>query len=133
MLDIPELEKITINLGPMDLGQIDLLVDQGYYTNRSDFIRIAIRRQLDSHAAEVKEFKHTQFFAFGALEFDRNRLLQAIEENVKIDIKLVGALFIAKDVTRELAEEALGKIRVFGIIRAPESVKKWLILMNDKK
>ncbi|MFF2093948.1 ribbon-helix-helix protein, CopG family [Paenibacillus sp. NPDC058174] len=133
MLDIPELEKITINLGPMDLGQIDLLVDQGYYTNRSDFIRIAIRRQLDSHAAEVKEFKHTQYFAFGALEFDRNRLLQAIEENVKIDIKLVGALIIAKDVTRELAEEAFGKIRVFGIIRAPESVKKWLILMNDKK
>ena len=127
-----ELEKITINLGPMDLGQIDLLVDQGYYTNRSDFIRDAIRRQLDSHSAEIKEFKHTKYFAFGVLEFDRNRLLQAKEEGVKIDIKIVGALVITNDVTRELAEETFGKIQVFGIIRAPQSVKKWLIFINNK-
>ncbi|MFM9329505.1 hypothetical protein [Paenibacillus mesotrionivorans] len=132
-MNISDLEKITTNLGPMDLGQIDLLVDQGFYTNRSDFIRIAIRRQLDSHSEEIKEFKHRKYFAFGALEFDRNRLVEAKEEGVKIDVKIVGALIIANDVTKELAEETFGNIRIYGIIRAPEPVKKWLVLMNDKK
>jgi Arc/MetJ-type ribon-helix-helix transcriptional regulator len=117
----------------MDLGQIDLLVDQGFYTTRSDFIRIAIRRQLDSHSEEIKEFKHTKYFAFGVIAFDRDRLVQAKEENAKLDIKIVGALIVSNDVTKELAEETFGSIRIFGIIRAPEPVKKWLMEMNGKK
>src|SRR3712207_8916575 len=50
-----ETEKITSNLGVVDLGQIDLLVQEGFYANRTDFIRTAIRNQIAAHADAVKQ------------------------------------------------------------------------------
>jgi len=48
-------EKMTINLGYVDLGHIDLMVQEGFYSNRTDFIRTAIRNQLERHADVVKQ------------------------------------------------------------------------------
>ncbi|WP_339801521.1 CopG family transcriptional regulator [Paenibacillus sp. FSL R5-0744] len=130
---MPDLEKVSINLGPVDLGQIDLLVDQGYYTNRTDFIRIAIKNQLDSHSSVLKELKQEKYFVVGIIEFDRNRLEDAKQKGVRIDINLVGGLIISDDVTRELAEEVFGNVKIFGIIRAPEQIKKYLRILQNSK
>ncbi|WP_198957460.1 CopG family transcriptional regulator [Paenibacillus selenitireducens] len=119
-------EKITINLGPVDLGQIDLLVDQGFYTNRTDFIRIAIRNQLQNHASEVKQYTSDKFFVMGVLEFDAAELEARKREGKQLDIRLVGALLIANDVTPELARETFDKLKLFGMLRAPAGVKQVL-------
>jgi len=121
-----ETEKITINVGPVDLGQMDLLVEQGFYSNRTDFIRIAIRNQLQNHSAEVKQYTSEKFFVMGVLEFDRVRLEELKAAGKMLDIKLVGALIVANDVTPKLAEETFGKLKLFGILKAPIEVKRIL-------
>lgn len=125
-----ESEKITINLGPVDLGQIDLLVDQGFYSNRTDFIRIAIRNQLQMHQAEVKHYSNERFFVMGVLEFNKERLEEILEARKLLDIKLIGALVIADDVTLELARQAFGKVKLFGILKAPQEVKSFIQSMT---
>lgn len=119
-------EKITINVGPVDLGQIDLLVDQGFYTNRTDFIRIAIRNQLQNHSAEVKQYTTEKFFVMGVMEFNRAQLEELKAASKMLDIKLVGALLVANDVTAQLAEETFGKLKLFGMMKAPIEVKRVL-------
>ncbi|MFX3633155.1 MAG: CopG family transcriptional regulator [Candidatus Pristimantibacillus sp.] len=126
-------EKITINVGPVDLGQIDLLVDQGFYTNRTDFIRIAIRNQLQNHAAEVKQYTTEKFFVMGVMEFNRAQLEELKAANKMLDIKLVGALLVANDVTPQLAEETFGKLKLFGMMKAPIEVKRILNEIIQRK
>lgn len=123
---LAESEKITINLGPVDLGQIDLLVDQGFYSNRTDFIRISIRNQLQTHQAEVKHYSNERFFVMGVLEFSRERLEELSEAGKILDIKLIGALVVADDVTIELARQTFGKVKLFGILKAPPEVKPFI-------
>lgn len=123
---LADTEKITINVGPVDLGQIDLLVDQGFYTNRTDFIRIAIRNQLQNHSAEVKQYTTEKFFVMGVMEFNRAQLEELKAANKMLDIKLVGALLVANDVTAQLAEETFGKLKLFGMMKAPVEVKRVL-------
>lgn len=125
-----ESEKITINMWPVDLGQIDLLVDQGFYSNRTDFIRIAIKNQLQSHHIEVRQFTAEKFFVMGVLEFDRARLEELAESNKLLDIKLIGALIISEDVPIELAMVTFNKVKLFGILKAPLEVKKFIQSLN---
>jgi Arc/MetJ-type ribon-helix-helix transcriptional regulator len=123
---VAETEKITINVGPVDLGQMDLLVEQGFYTNRTDFIRIAIRNQLQNHSAEVKQYTSEKFFVMGVLEFNRARLEELKAEGKMLEIRLVGALLVSNDVTPELAKETFGKLKLFGMLKAPNEVKQVL-------
>lgn len=125
-----ESEKITINMWPVDLGQIDLLVDQGFYSNRTDFIRIAIKNQLQSHQIEVRQFTTEKFFVMGVLEFDRARLEELVQSNKLLDIKLIGALIISDDVPVELAMVSFNKVKLFGILKAPLEVKKFIQSLN---
>ncbi|MWC30656.1 CopG family transcriptional regulator [Paenibacillus sp. MMS18-CY102] len=127
-----DLEKVSINLGPVDLGQIDLLVDQGYYNNRTDFIRIAIKSQLDSHSSVIKELKEKKYFVVGVLEFSREKLEEAERDGLLLDINLIGGLIVANDITIDLARKTFGKVRVFGIIRAPEEVKTYLRSLHSR-
>ncbi|NGM83177.1 CopG family transcriptional regulator [Paenibacillus sp. 7124] len=119
-------EKITINLGPVDLGQVDLLVDQGFYSNRTDFIRIAIRNQLQNHTNEVQRYTTEKFFVMGVLEFNRERLEEVKRSGKTLDIKLIGALIVSNDVTPSLAKDTFGKLKLYGILRAPNEVKQIL-------
>ncbi|MCG7377805.1 MULTISPECIES: CopG family transcriptional regulator [Paenibacillus] len=127
-----DLEKVSINLGPVDLGQIDLLVDQGYYTNRTDLIRIAIRNQLDSHAADLKQFREEYYYVMGIMDFDRERLEDVLRNGAKLSIKVIGGLIVSKDVSLELAQAAFGKVKIYGIIRAPENIKKFLRQLHEE-
>jgi len=130
---MPESEKITINIWPVDLGQIDLLVDQGFYSNRTDFIRIAIRNQLQSHQAEAKQFTTEHSFVMGVLKYDRKYLEKLVREAKTLDVKVIGGLIIAEDVTVDLARATIKKVNYFGILKAPQDVKTFILSLQQKQ
>jgi len=120
-----ETERITINLGVVDLGQIDLLVEQSFYSNRTDFIRTAIRNQILVHSGEIKKITTEKLFAsMGVVVLNKKELEIMKSQGKKYDIVLVGMLVITNDVTPELAAETIESAKVYGIIRASEEIKK---------
>src|SRR5687768_1175621 len=118
-----ESEKITINLGFVDLGQIDLLVREGFYSNRTDFIRTAIRNQVATHADVVKQTVARRTLVLGLQHFTRADLEAARDAGRKLDIKVLGLASIANDVSPELAREAIGSLVVLGALQASPAVK----------
>jgi Arc/MetJ-type ribon-helix-helix transcriptional regulator len=119
-------EKITINLGFVDLGQIDLLVQEGFYSNRTDFIRTAIRNQLDRHADVTKQSVARNNVELGLRHFTRADLEQARAAGEKLDIRVLGLASIANDVSPDLARGAIGSIQVLGALHASAAVKSAL-------
>lgn len=120
-----ETEKITINLGVVDLGQIDLLVEQSFYSNRTDFIRTAIRNQISVHSSEIKKITTEKLYAsMGVVVLNKKDLEIMKSQGKKYDIKLVGMLVITNDITPELAAETIESVKVYGVIRASAEVKK---------
>ncbi|MFN3661553.1 CopG family transcriptional regulator [Yoonia sp.] len=119
-------EKITINLGYVDLGRIDLLVQEGFYSNRSDFIRTAIRNQLDTHGEAVTKTIERHTMELGLRDYSRANLeaLQAAGEI--LHVRVVGLARIDSDVTPELALATIGSITVLGALQASAEVKKAL-------
>src|SRR5688572_29288998 len=111
-------EKITINLGVIDLGQIDLLVREGFYSNRTDFIRTAIRNQVATHADVLKQTVARRTLVLGLQHFSRADLEAARDAGRKLDIKVLGLASIASDVSPELAREAIGSLVVLGALQA---------------
>ncbi len=118
-----ETEKITINLGFVDLGRIDLLVREGFYSNRTDLIRTAIRNQLDGHAETVSRSVARQTFDMGLRDFGRAELEAARAAGETLRIRVVGLVRIASDVTPELARASIGSITVLGALQASAAVK----------
>jgi Arc/MetJ-type ribon-helix-helix transcriptional regulator len=118
-----ESEKITINLGVVDLGQIDLLAREGFYSNRTDFIRTAIRNQLATHADVVKQSIARRTLVLGLQHFSKADLEAVRDAGQKLEIKVLGLASIANDVTPELAREAIASLFVLGALQASASVK----------
>jgi Arc/MetJ-type ribon-helix-helix transcriptional regulator len=118
-----ETEKITINLGYVDLGRIDLLVQEGFYTNRSDFIRTAIRRQLEAQDAPVAAALTRQTLDLGLRAFGRADLEAAVARGERLAIRVVGLARIAPDVTPDLARAAIGSLTVLGALQASPEVR----------
>ena len=123
MPELEKTEKITINLGLVDLGQIDLLVQEGFYSNRTDFIRTANRTQLATHAEEVKRTVARKTLVLGVQHFTRRDLeaLRATGETLQINV--LGLASIAEDVSPELALATIDSIEVLGAFRASAAVK----------
>ncbi|NUB45503.1 CopG family transcriptional regulator [Fertoebacter nigrum] len=119
----PETEKITINLGFVDLGHIELLVQEGFYSNRSDFIRTAIRNQIDRHADVVRQAVSRKSVALGLRLFSRADLETARDAGQMLDIRVLGLAIIAADVTPELALTSIGNISILGGLQASDAVK----------
>jgi Arc/MetJ-type ribon-helix-helix transcriptional regulator len=119
----PESEKLTINLGFVDLGSIDLLVRDGFYSNRSDFIRTAIRNQLARHAAEAKQAVSRLTLELGLRTFTRQDLEAAKAAGERLRIRVLGLAVIADDVTPDLARATIETITVLGALHAPADVK----------
>ena len=122
-LRAPESEKITINLGFVDLGQIELLVREGFYSNRSDFIRTAIRNQIERHAEAVRQIVVRRSVDLGLRHITRNDLTAAQAAGEMLDIRVLGLVVIAADVTPELARDTVSALSVLGTLQAPEAVK----------
>jgi len=116
-------EKITINLGFVDLGQIDLLVQEGFYSNRTDFIRTAIRNQLAKHAEVVNKSVVRQTLDLGLRHYSREDLEALRQAGQKLRISVVGLASIAEDVSPELARATIDSIVVLGALRATPAVK----------
>jgi Arc/MetJ-type ribon-helix-helix transcriptional regulator len=121
-----DLEKLTINLTPVDLGQIELLVDQGFYSNRAEFIRIAIRDQLAKHADTLRETATRQAYVVGAMVYGRRALEEERKAGRRVALRVVGFLSITDDVTPELARETIESVSVRGIFKASPALKEAL-------
>jgi Arc/MetJ-type ribon-helix-helix transcriptional regulator len=120
---IGESEKITINLGLVDLGQIDLLVQEGFYSNRTDLIRTAIRNQLSSHADVIKQTVARKSLVLGLQHFSRADLEAVRDAGQKLQIQVLGLASIGADVTPELALAAIDSVVVLGALHASPAVK----------
>lgn len=118
-----ESEKITINMNVVDLGKVDLLVDQGFYSNRTDFIRTAIRSQLDTHTEEVKDIIIRKSYVVGIVRYGRKELEELRDSKTKIDVKVVGLLVFADDVDAQLVEQTVASVQVRGVLKAKAEVK----------
>ena len=121
-----ELEKITINIAPVDLGQIDLLVREGFYQNRTDFIRTAIRNQVTAHAEAVKQTVARKELVLGLQHYTRHDLEAMRAAGETLEIKVLGLVTIADDVPAELALATIDSIVVLGAFRASRAVKRAL-------
>jgi Arc/MetJ-type ribon-helix-helix transcriptional regulator len=118
-----ESEKITINLGYVDLGHIDLLVQEGFYSNRTDFIRTAIRNQLDRQAEAVKQSVSRHQLDLGLRQYNRQDLEAVQAAGETLHIQVLGLAVIAADVSPELARETIASIHVLGALQANPAVK----------
>jgi Arc/MetJ-type ribon-helix-helix transcriptional regulator len=119
----PENEKITINLGHVDLGRIDLLVLEGFYSNRTDFIRTAIRNQLSVEQEQVSRSIKRNMLELGLMDLSREDLESLRAKNEILDIRVVGLARIAPDVSAELALATIGSIKVLGALQATNEIK----------
>jgi len=119
----PESEKITINLGFVDLGQIELLVQEGFYSNRTDFIRTAIRNQIDRHADTVRSFVTRKSVRLGLYHITSADLLAARAAGQQLDIRVLGLAVVAADVTPDLARDTIAALTVLGALQASDPVR----------
>jgi Arc/MetJ-type ribon-helix-helix transcriptional regulator len=118
-----ETEKITINLGFIDLGQIDLLVQEGFYSNRTDFIRTAIRNQIATHAEVVKQTTARKTLVLGLQHYTRRDLEALHAAGQKLQIQVLGLVSIAEDVSPKLARATIESLVVLGALHASAEVK----------
>ncbi len=122
-LRAPDSEKITINLGLVDLGQIDLLVGEGFYSNRTDFIRTAIRNQLAVHAEPIRQAIARKMIVLGLRVVGKQDLEAALASGSRLRLHVLGLLRIAKDVSPKLAREAIESVEILGALEATLAVR----------
>lgn len=120
---LPETEKVTVNLGLVDIAQMDLLVEEGFYTNRTDFVRTAIRKQLERHNEEIRQTVVRKRFVVGLQRYARADLERSIAAGEQLEIHVLGLATIEDDVTPELARAAIASLRVLGAFVASSAVK----------
>ncbi len=119
-------EKITINLGFVDLGQIDLLVQEGFYTNRTDFIRSAIRAQLEARTAALDQTAARRTLVLGTQHYTRRQLEEIRDAGQMVHIRVLGLATLAEDVSPELALATIASVEVLGAFRASPAVRSAL-------
>ena len=120
---MPETEKITINMSAVDLGKIDLLVQEGLYSNRTDFIRTGIRNLLDKHVLEIQQSVVRHSYVIGVLSYDRGDLEKWKAQGEKRKISVLGLLHLQDDISPDLALEVIELVQVQGIFIANEILK----------
>ncbi len=132
-------EKITINISAVDLGKIDLMVEEGFYTNRTDFIRTGIKQMLLQHESDTEQAvlriranigkeasRISRVFAIGTIALSGTKLERVLAENKRMKIAVIGSLKFEDDITPELVDQAIESIWIKGVFKAPSAVKKVL-------
>lgn len=120
---LPDTEKVTVNIGLVDLAQMDLLVGQGFYTNRTDFVRTAVRNLLREQVASINQTASRERFVMGLQRYSRSDLERAVAAGTPLEIHVLGLASVDDDVTPELASAAIASVRVLGAFIAPQAVK----------
>ena len=123
MAEVDKSEKITINVGVVDLGQIDLLVNEGFFANRTDFIRTAIRRQLETRSSAVDRTVVRRELTLGTEHYSRHDLEELRDSGRMVELRVLGLASITDDVSPELALATIAAVEVLGAFRAPAAVK----------
>jgi Arc/MetJ-type ribon-helix-helix transcriptional regulator len=121
-----ETEKMTVNVGVVDLGQVDLLVQEGFYSNRSDLVRTALRNQLALHADMVRQTVARRTLTVGLQHYSRADLETVVAAGQRLQVEVVGLARIADDVTPELARAAIASVTVLGAFQASPAVRRAL-------
>jgi len=121
-----ETEKMTVNVGVVDLGHVDLLVQEGFYSNRSDLVRTAVRNQLALHAETVRQTVARRTLTVGLEHYSRADLERAVAAGQRLRVQVVGLARIADDVTPELARAAIESVTVLGAFQASAPVRRAL-------
>ncbi len=121
-----ETEKMTVNIGVVDLGHVDLLVQEGFYSNRSDLVRTALRNQLALHADMVKQALARRTLTVGLQHYSRADLERAVAADQRLQVQVVGLARIANDVTPDLARAAIASVTVLGAFQASPAVRRAL-------
>ena len=116
-------EKITINMSVVDLGQIDLLVEEGFYSNRTDLIRTAIRNLLANHQEGIKQITTRKSMGVGAVGYNKRELEEYRQRGEQLEIRVVGLFALGADVTPDLARATIRSIKISGVFHASEEVK----------
>jgi len=119
-------EKITVNIGIVDLGRVDLLVQEGFYASRADFVRTAIRNQLERQKTAVDSITSRKAMVIGTMSYTRRELEQKLEDNEMVNIKVIGMFILTDDITPQLALDTIQSVIVRGVFKAPEDVKEVL-------
>lgn len=122
-----ETEKMTVNVGVVDLGHVDLLVQEGFYSNRSDLIRTALRNQLALHADTLKQTVSRRTLTVGLQHYSRADLERAVAAGLPLQVQVLGLARIADDVTPELARAAIESVTVLGAFQASPAVRRALL------
>ena len=125
---MPDLEKVSFNLSVVDLGQVDLLIDQGFYSSRTDFLVAAVRRLIQIHAASLKEAVARRSMTVGVAMYSRDGLEKVVASGQQLEITVVGVMMIADDVSPQLASAAIKSVTVFGKLKARPEVLAALLL-----
>jgi Arc/MetJ-type ribon-helix-helix transcriptional regulator len=120
---MPDTEKITINMSAVDLGKIDLLVQEGLYSNRTDFIRTAIRSGLDKHNLEIQQSVARHSYVIGVLSYDRSDLEKQMRKGERLKISVLGVLHLHDDILAGDAAAVIESVQVRGIFIASDEVK----------
>jgi Arc/MetJ-type ribon-helix-helix transcriptional regulator len=129
---VPDTEKVSFNLSVVDMGQVDLLIEQGFYSSRTDFLVAAVRNLLATHNTTVKQAVERRFMTLGVAVYTRDDLEARVTDRKPADIRVVGVLKIADDVTPELAQAAIRSVTVFGKIRAKPEVIAALVFRKPR-
>ncbi|MBC8060832.1 MAG: CopG family transcriptional regulator [Clostridiaceae bacterium] len=120
-------EKLNVNINIVDLDKIEMLVQKGIYTNKTDFVIKAINNELLKNESfinnTIEKYEHS--LTIGIFIYDLKQLLQLKKENKKINIKVLGGLFIQNGVSLELVKDTINSISVFGVFKAPEEIKSY--------
>lgn len=123
---VPDSEKITVNMGFVDLGHVDLLVAEGFYSNRTDFIRTAVRNQIQAHAEAVKQVVARKMLVLGLHHFTAADLERVQSAKEMLQLRVLGLASIAPEVSPALALATIESITVLGALHASPELKKAL-------
>ncbi|TFW25554.1 CopG family transcriptional regulator [Massilia arenosa] len=123
---LPDSDKVTVNVGLVDLAQLDLLVQEGFYANRTDFVRTAIRNQLRLHADALQQTVAHKHFVLGQQRYARPDLEAAVAAGRRLEIQVLGLAVIDNEVTPDLADAAIASIHVLGAFVASPEVRQRL-------
>ena len=126
-------EKVSVNINTSTLSSIDLLVDNGYYSNRSDFINQALREGLQKHQNTIDRIieKKTEqsgespnHWFIGVYGLEKQDVEQAKNRGVEMEIKGYGVLVIDEDIDEEVLFATVRTIKVKGKIVCKKSIKE---------
>ena len=139
MFEESKMEKLTINLPPIEVARMDMLIEAGFYSTRAEFIRASIRERLDSHQDFISKKleqitqpreKETEdretYYGIGAIALDKKAFETVIQKGIKMKIRVVGMLNLSDDITPELIDRAVDSAKVYGVVRASQKAKEAL-------